>query len=143
MLYYSLLGLVPLAGIGANKLIIFTKKKSGYIALILIFIILFTTFYNYNKQPEGMELYYLIDDNEFKAAEFLEKQEKGKIISTPEFGSALPAITSKQVVADLVFKGSKKARNNSREFFISDCKTKKDIIDKLQLLNKSLVKTNK
>lgn len=137
MLYYFLLVLSPLAGIGLYEVTKLIRRKFVKTKLILIIILLvlvfLATFYDYGKQPKGLEIYHLIDESDYEASKFLEKQEQGKIISDIIIGSALPALTGKDVLAGWVFLGSDKLREEAENFFVSGCENKKEIIDKYNI----------
>jgi len=127
--YYMLVGLVPLAGIGLERLVRFLDWSMLRTTAFVLFVV-FVTFHGYGGQPPGMETYYLIDDEDYAAGTFLSTQSYGVILAPLPISSALPALTSKDVVADMVFAGSDWMRADVRRFFAGNCDARAEVIRK-------------
>jgi len=137
MAYFCLLCLAPLAGIGLDASLDYAQKAfkgwNRYASAAAIVIVLYLTFAGYGHPVKGMELYHLIDDADYAAAVFLKGQPQGTVLAIPKTASALPAITSKEVVADLIFVAGEAERKDSSDFFMTDCSGKKTIADRNKL----------
>jgi len=121
--YYSLLSLVGLAGIGASWL-----KNKGWIGVFFLFLFFILLLFNLTP-TKGMEIYHLIDEDDFQAMSFLQNLEQGKIISLPRYGEAISAISGKENFVGHYFSGEKN-REASIRFFSADCSKKQEILEK-------------
>ena len=136
VVYYSMLGLAPLAGIGMERLMglasakIPWKKIRLIVSAMLLAAVLYATFKNYGATSRGLEIYRLIDDSDYEASKFLAKQPDGKIIAPPNIAVALPVLASKDVLADLTVLGDEEMKEKSRVFQNLDCKTQRSVFDK-------------
>ncbi len=146
MFYYTLLGLVPLSAIGfyyslrfisntIKRNLNFSYKKA--ISLVVFSLISIFTFYsifnNYFTIPEDIKLYKLIDDYDYKALKFLEKQGKGKVLALPEIATTVYPISGKRALATLRFEGTDSLRNEIRDFYKLDCEKKKRFIKRFKI----------
>ena len=88
-LYYFLVGLVPLAGLGCYSLLkLFYEKVRGYIklrniafllTLILLFVIMYLTFDGYYlMKDQSLGLFHILGEPEYNALKFLEENYEGK-----------------------------------------------------------------
>jgi hypothetical protein len=133
--YYCLLGLAPLAGIGFSRLLsmILTKSNSPVAAAAAAILVFIGTFWGYGNLPAGLDVYHVIGDGDIPASAFLKAKPEGRVLSTLELGSALPALSGKRVVADVAFVGDEAKRGAVREFFDADCGRKSEILSTYQV----------
>ena len=135
ILYYSLMVLCPLAGIGLVEAIRFIKIKlpqkriaTLLFILVLIFIVFFFAFYNYGHQRAGTELYYLINSQDYENIILLGKSLNNKLILAPiEVSTVIPAITNNRVLSTIYFTGNDQIREDIKQFFFSNCSVKQEI----------------
>ena len=141
VIYYSLLSLVPLSAIGLYMIIkkinqkidlSFVNNKEIIKKLVvgaIIIFVLVTTFYNYGKQRQGTELYYLIDDySDFQALTFLSTQEKGMVVAPLREAMAVYLIAGKDVFTKF-HPQVEVDKERVENFFSSDCEEKKKLIE--------------
>jgi hypothetical protein len=131
MLYYCLLGMAPLSAVGLDMLLGRLEESLGpsrLMGALLVLLVLAASFIGYGAQPPGLELYRLVSDDDYLALKFLDKQRPGKVMAPLEIGSAMPALTSQQPFAALVFLGNRSKRDTVDVFFRSDCAKKEEIL---------------
>lgn len=136
MVYYAMLSLIPLSAAGLKKLMdlingLNLKKaiRSG-LAVALILFVMIAAFYNYWNPEPGTELYYLVDDNDYRALLFLKNiTDSNKVIAPLEESVAIPAISEKPVLAGIWPRKSPVIEERVRRFFsVSNCSEKEWII---------------
>jgi hypothetical protein len=134
-LYYFAIGLPILSAFGLFFLIDLLKSgiklKIPYlkqaISLIVIVIVIFFTFKSYFDVPERLELYKVIDDDDYKALLFLRNFPETTVLAFPMVSVALHPISGHKPVATLAFYGNRK---ESEKFFLSsDCQEKQQLIN--------------
>jgi len=117
LLYYTMLGLVPLSAIGLYyvsillkntlmKLKINFKEKRLLINIIVacvVFIFIFAAFHNYFYLEKQVELYKVIDDNSYEAIRFLRNYPKSLVLAPVHTSTAIPAISGHDIIATLYF----------------------------------------
>jgi MFS family permease len=137
-LYYFAISLPMLSAFGLdylckeiNKIILIQKKELHQKAsrVMLLFIIIFFTFKSYWYIPKQIDLYKVIDNNEYQALLFLSSfPEKTVVMATPRISTALYPISGHNPVATYFFYGNRK---DSEMFFQTDnCKVKQSILDR-------------
>lgn len=135
-LYYSLIALCILAGIGLVECIKLIKNKlennkiiAFCLIIALLFLSFFLVFYHYGEQRKGTELYYLINLQEYNNLVQLGKIANNRIILAPiDISTAIPAITNNNVLSTIYFTGNDKIRDEIKQFFYSGCLYKKDFL---------------
>jgi len=149
-LYYFAISLPMLSAFGLDYLLKLTKKplnmdfiKASKVegdeeifkktALFIIFItIIFFTFISYTKIPKPIDLYQVIDNDDYQALLFLSTLPKSAVVmATPEISTALYPISQHEPIATAYFYGD---RTDSDKFFRAiDCQTKEQILNKYQV----------
>lgn len=154
-LYYFALSLSILSAFGLDYLLKIVKQliiKTNFAdvekeflkrtVFVLIFIVvIFFTFLSYQKIPQQVALYQVIDNSEYQALLFLSKiPEKGVVMALPRISEALYPISGHKPVATYVFYGK---RADVERFFLSeDCETKQQLINQYKvkyILSKSKI----
>ena len=137
VVYYTLLALAPLSAIGMERIVSYIKEKirkenmKKIIAIIAILLVLAASFYNYGKQNKGTEIYYLINEKDFKALTFLKDKENGILIAPLKEAVADYSIAGKKAVAK--FYPPYEMNENKMDverFYASGCEIKEMIIRK-------------
>jgi len=136
-LYYFAISLPILSAFGLSYL--FKLINRGFIenrqeilkkiVLVIIFIIvIFFTFRSYTNIPKQVDLYQVIDNNDYQALLFLSTlPEKSVVMTTPRISTALYAVSQHKPVATYFFYGNRK---DAERFFLSeDCEIKEQILD--------------
>jgi hypothetical protein len=133
-LYYFVLGMPLLSALGLYFIIelvkpfIKFKYSKEIITVVLLLIAGFFAFKDYYDVPKQLELYKVINDNDYEALLFLKQFPTQRIMADPLVSVALFPITRHEPVATLAFYGNRK---DSEAFFLSkDCETKMELIEK-------------
>lgn len=121
-LYHSLIFLKPKP---ENEKIIKTTKK--IMLAILIIIVFALTFKGYYDIPESSRLYTEIDQNEYNSLIFLSKYSPSTVMAHHTTSTAIYPVSGHNPVGTSYFYGNKE---DTEKFFISDCETKQEILDK-------------
>ncbi|MBW2977704.1 hypothetical protein KY331_02560, partial [Candidatus Woesearchaeota archaeon] len=141
LIYFTLIGLVPLSAIGLSAVLSYLKLKLkkkikqkkilGIIILILILIIFISSYWSYYKIPGNLKIFYLIDESEYESIKWLEENHGSyNTVFAPKWLSETIYPISKNYVDHNKVKGSVNKKN---EFFDGDCKTKLDIIKEFKI----------
>jgi hypothetical protein len=137
-LYYFLVGLAPLAGLGCYSLLkLFYEKVGGYIkikniafllTLILFFVIMCLVFEGYySMETRPLDLFHILGEPEYNALKFLEGNYEGKTyVFADSFVSIGVFPISKSYIASMETAnlGYKKDNFNFIEFLLFDCEEK-------------------
>jgi hypothetical protein len=156
-IYYFAISLPILSAIGLFYILSLIKKvklnnilkKTIYFTLLII--VLFFTFSSYFNIPKVVEVYHVIDNNDYQALLFLSNLPKSRVIALPLLSAAIYPISGHEPVAtvyfyeksviedergDFAFFGDKKqltsyaSRNELYAFFsLEDCKVKHQIFN--------------
>jgi hypothetical protein len=135
MVYYTLLGLVPLSAIGLINAVDWISRKKIKMGNVLIVIIVALTFYlsfcNYYVQPKGFEIYNTITDNDYAALKFMNNYANNKIVFAPlRFGDAIYPLSKNNAVVSPFFIGNDDTRWDMDEFMSSEnCSRKQEIVN--------------
>jgi len=122
-MYYFAISLPILSAFGVYYLL---KVKDKYIrkenwkkwvGFIIIAVILILTFYSYNNIPAGVQVYHLIEDNDYDSLLFLKNYSIGRVMAPLDISMASYAIAGEPSVGALYFYGIKK---KTKEFFSSN-----------------------
>jgi len=105
--YYGLVGLLPLAGIGARHL---SNKLTFFLVLLCLFNLV---------NPVGLEIYHLISEEDYLSMVSFKDLPDGKVMSLPRYGEAISAISGKESFTGFYF-SSEESRQISRRFFASN-----------------------
>jgi hypothetical protein len=118
LIYYLLLGLVPLGAIGfyytlvliKNTLIKLKWSKISVYSLMAILVIISTgvMFSNYYKLDKQVDLYRVIDDDDYKAIMFLDQYDQSNVLAMPHTSVAVYPISKHNIYATLYFYGNRK-----------------------------------
>lgn len=101
-------------------------KKIGVAAIFII--VAFFTFKSYWLIPKQIDLYEVIDNDEYHALLFLKTLPKSTVMSTPRISTALFPISGHNPVATYFFYGN---RPDAERFFrTKSCDTKRELLDK-------------
>ncbi|MBD3387335.1 MAG: hypothetical protein GF414_00115 [Candidatus Altiarchaeales archaeon] len=133
MIYYCLMALAPLAGVGSSRVIRFLSAKldgDRVTPTLAALLIMFSALYGYGSHPPGLGLYKLVDDSDVEALGFLRKMPYGPAIADLKHAIAVHAIADKSVPATLVFIGNERSRGDVREFYASNCTVKEEIANR-------------
>jgi len=116
ILYYTILGLVPLSAIGLYHTLnmikdIFRKylpNRHGTIFSVIIRSIIFVTiflavFYNYYNVDKQVGLYRVIDDNSYSAVKFLQQFPKTTVLAPVDVSTAVFPISGHDILATFYF----------------------------------------
>jgi len=138
-LYYFVIGLPILSALGLNYLFKFTPlnllrnyltgltKKKTLVVMVFI-IVIFFTFKSYWEIPKQVDLYQVIDNDDYQALLFLSTLPKTVVMADPMVSVAMYPISQQEPVATLFFYGN---RENAKMFFLLDgCKAKQQILNK-------------
>ena len=135
IIYFFMLNLVLLSAVGLIEIIKYFNRKIGnkkskniLVVFLLIAVFLFS-FYNYGKLENKVKLYYLIDDDGFKALSFLKDKEDGILIAPLKEAVTDYSIAGKRAVAKFYppydITDDKIA---VEKFYSSDCLIKEKIV---------------
>lgn len=147
---YAGICLAPLAGIGLFALLNgvyqilnnlnknFKEEKIVFrviaiiIAIILIYLIFSSAFTGYYENKT--KLYKLIDEDDYKAMKWLEENKgiNNVVIARPEVSAGIYPISRNYVIFIALKRGSKEGQD-IYDFFMGDCKTKREILVKYQV----------
>ncbi|MBU0628096.1 MAG: glycosyltransferase family 39 protein [Nanoarchaeota archaeon] len=131
LLYYTMLGLVPLSAIGLYYLLMLLKdllKKwlkyiwavNLIISVILIFVFA-VVFQGYYKLGGQVALYQLVDDNSYEAIKFLENYPKTVVLAPVFTSTAIYPISGHDIVATLYFYGLNKRKLVEEAYLSGNC----------------------
>jgi len=140
LLYYSMLGLVPLSSIGFYAVLVllrkaipsFNYKKALFysISIVLSLLLIIIIFKGYRGLPEDVLVYETIDDADYRALRFLSNFNRSKVLAPIYKSVAVYPIASHDIVATPYFYGGKKARDDINSFYIYDnCTDMQKVID--------------
>ena len=132
-LYYFVIGLPILSAFGLDYLFKLTQKIiNKKIFLVVIFIVvIFFTFKSYWEIPKQVDLYQVIDNDDYQALLFLSTLPKTVVMADPMVSVAMYPISRQEPVATLFFYGN---RENAKMFFLLDgCKAKQQILDEYKV----------
>jgi len=140
-IYYLTIGLPILSAVGLkyiidvikaqiekakDKQIIPPLKEIATIILILVAVV--AMFKSYYRLPNQVDLYRVIDKNDYQALVFMSQFSKSKIMSTPFISTAVYPISGHSPVGSTVFYGD---RTEVEDFFFTDdCGEQQKILDK-------------
>ncbi|MBZ9578024.1 hypothetical protein KJA13_03220 [Patescibacteria group bacterium] len=128
-LYYFVIGLPILSALGLNYLFKLTKKKT--LVVIVFIVVIFFTFKSYWEIPEQLDLYQVIDSNDYQAFLFLSALPKSVVMADPMVSVAMYPISQQEPVATLFFYGN---REDAKMFFsLDDCKAKQQILNEYKV----------
>ncbi|MAF13768.1 MAG: hypothetical protein CMI53_02650 [Parcubacteria group bacterium] len=143
-LYYLVLSLPILSAFGFYYFIVLLndqiKKLSlnenfkfyleKFVGLIVILVVSFLIFKPYYQIPEQVDLYRVINEDDYQALLFLaELPQEGRVLATPFVSTAVYAVSNHLFISDIFF--YKKYRLEVEEFFRSkDCTAKQKFIGK-------------
>lgn len=132
-LYYFVIGLPILSALGLNYLFRLTRRIiNKKIFLVVIFIIvIFFTFKSYWEIPKQVDLYQVIDNNDYQAILFLSTLPKSVVMADPMVSVAMYPISRQEPVATLFFYGNRKIAKIF--FLLDDCKVKQQILNKYKI----------
>ncbi len=137
MVYYALLGLVPLSAIGASEAFRrarrFLEERVGKhavpVASLLLILSLVPSFLPYEESGQ-LAIRKVITQEEYYALRHLSRFPVGVVIADKWTSSAVFPVSGHSIVADTFFFGTPEARTDLDRFFASDCGTKEEIIKK-------------
>ncbi|MGA2775023.1 MAG: hypothetical protein ABSE81_03045 [Candidatus Omnitrophota bacterium] len=128
-LYYFAISLPLLSALGTDYFLKGIWKVSKKTAYVFIIIIVISTFWSYWRIPKQVDLYEVIDGNDYRALIFLSSLPQPSVVMAPAgISEALYPVSRHQPVATYAFYGN---RQDSEKFFnTDDCKIKEQIIGK-------------
>lgn len=132
-LYYLAISLPFLSAYGTYCLIAEIKNKiknSKFVKLIIIFVlalIIILTFFSYLKTPEQIQLYKIIDNQDYQDLKFLSTLPKSKILAEPIISTAIYPVSQQNITAD-IFQRSSKQKDVEKFFETDNCTEKEKII---------------
>lgn len=140
MVYYTMLGLVPLSSIGLVEVIgrvrgygarfrLDARLVNAFIALTLLTTFA-SAFSGYFEQPSGLDLRKAIGVEEYHALRHLRNFPRGTVITDKWTSSAVYPVSGHSIVADPFFFGTSDGRADLERFFSSGCPIKNEIIKK-------------
>ena len=95
---------------------------------MVFIIVIFFTFKSYWEIPKQVDLYQVIDNDDYQALLFLSTLPKTVVMADPMVSVAMYPISQQEPVATLFFYGN---RENAKMFFLLDgCKAKQQILNK-------------
>jgi len=134
IIYYLLLGLVPLSGIGLyytillikntlNKYINLSWKKhlTNTIIIVVVLIIATPLFKDYNNIREDIALYEVIDDNSYNAIKSIEKYPTAVALAPPHTSTAIYPISGHNIISTLYFYGSRNRKAVENAYSSGNC----------------------
>lgn len=132
--YFLMLNLVLLSAIGLMRIIEFiserikNKKYKLIVVIILLIVVFFFSFYNYGKLESNVKLYYLINNDSYKALSFLREQKNGILIAPLKEAVADYSVAGKKAVAKFYppYEMNDDKMNVER-FYSSQCEIKEKI----------------
>ncbi|MBI2667516.1 hypothetical protein HYX17_01965 [Candidatus Woesearchaeota archaeon] len=133
VLYYAMIGLVPLSSIGLYSLLGVLKGKLVWLIPIILLIVFYFTFFNYYNLDKDSGLYHVVEDKDYEAIKLL-SQFKSKVIMSPlPQSSAIYPISKNLVIAHT--KGNLLSGNIDmvRRFYEVDCDEKTNIIKRYDI----------
>lgn len=148
MLYFCMLGMVPLSAMGfwfVIKLIkerfhnLFRRTKhyqsriiSGSAAAIFLFIVIAASFYNYYSPPEEDRIYHVLKEKDHSALLFIGTFEDDLVMAPLRISTAVYPIIKKHVVG--MTEGNLPPANIDDVilFYEGDCEKKKEILKKYE-----------
>ena len=149
--YYLTLSLPLLSGIGAAYLLVFiseqckrflsSAKDIAYatkaLTIGLVMVVILFSFINYYDVPLGLELYYLINNADYAALQFLAKQPPGYVLASPFVSTAVFAVSGMRPLATVFF--DSQFRGTVEQFFVTSCEQRKELLqgveDRLYILS--------
>jgi len=143
-LYYFAISLPILSALGLDYLFKLIKKSMDMefnqvaretlkkTLLVVIFImVIFFTFKSYWNIPKNIDLYQIIDNDEYQALLFLSTLPKSTVMAPPRISTALYAISQHKAVGTYFFYGDRLA---CELFFSSeDCRERQKILDRYEV----------
>ncbi len=139
ILYYSLISLAPLSALGLSFLIDRIKhingkkhKKNILIALLIILVFI-AAFWNYYDSTPETGLYHVLEDQDYKALQYLAQFPQATIIVPLPQSSAVSIITSHKLIG--LTKGNLLGGNQEKvqKFYQGSCKEKKEILNQYNI----------
>lgn len=106
------------------------KLKAAVIQMISI-IVIFFAFKSYWNIPKQIDLYEVIDEDEYEAFLFLKKFPPAVVMSSPRISTGLFPITGHTPVADYFFYGNR--ADAERFFYTDECAVKEELIKKYKV----------
>jgi len=135
MVYYCLLGLVPLSAIGIVKSVqwLYHRKIKWNKLLIVVIVVgvFFLSSYNYSTPPQGFELYKTMTDNNYAALKFMNTYDNGKMIWAPLIlGDTIYSLSKNNAFVSPLFIGNDDMRWDNNAFFLSEnCTERKRVLE--------------
>jgi hypothetical protein len=138
-LYYLAISLPILSAFGLHYLLNITslslpkiKLLKKILAITIIILVIFFTFYSYFKLPRQTALYRLIDDKDYEDLVFLKEQEKGKVLAEPFISTALFPVSGHKPVATLRFYNPENRKETESFFRLTNCNERQKTINKFK-----------
>ncbi len=143
-LYYFAISLPILSALGLDYLFKLMKKsinmefnerarevlKKTFLVIIFM-IVIFLTFKSYWEIPKQIDLYQIIDNDDYQALLFLSTLPKSTVMAIPRTSTALYAISQHKPVGTYFFYGN---RLDCEEFFLFyDCEARQYILNKYEV----------
>ena len=131
--YYFIISLPALSAFGLYYLYQFfssmaPRKIKDTVFSVIVFALLLFSMVSVYSIPQNIQLYKLIDEDDFKTLQELDKLDKGKtVISGPDLGTAIYPVTKNSAVGTIFFYGS---REDADMFVNTTCKIREELIDK-------------
>jgi len=137
MVYLALIGLIPLSAIGLSNILTYLKKKIKnnrilqLTSMTFIVVVFIFSFWGYYRIPSNVRIFYLINEQEYEAIEWLEeKYSSYNVVFAPKwFSEAIYPVSRNYVDYNKIKGGADK----KHEFYDGDCKTKLDIIKEFKV----------
>lgn len=140
-IYYFAISLPLLSALGLYFIIVtlrdslsqlkISQQHIKYVRNFLIYILIGLTgiliFQNYYNIPEQVDLYRVIDQDDYQALKFLQDKPRALALAIPTVSEALYPVGNKWPVGTLVFYGEREVAENF--FLATTCATKQKIID--------------